>query len=360
MSTATTTSTTEEMTTEVYALLAQANLLRIRGAWQEAVDKCMAAMRIVPGNSAAQSLLGDIYENQGKFDDAIQWYRMALDSNPGSIADKAKLNRLIAIRGHHLDDIGEVPSTVRPDAQLPAGVIAKSNALRATAILCGACLFGIVLTAIIQSHGSADARSHGQSSTSRTLPVDPIDPGQTGMPSGISARDPFEVSIFNSLRTADGLPQDIRFADIFADPRNGRLTLTYVVRPGAVLDRDSVVRSAIRAVESASSVQATGSYAYFTIRILLSADDLVTSPDNGTLIFIGDIGRSDIVDLSTDVPAIPAAQAAAAFTNQWWAPSLTPPAVAPAPPAPPTQQPIADLGQSIASPPPSTQPTAVP
>src|SRR5476651_2171431 len=100
MSTLSTTSTTEEMTTEVYALLAQANLLRIRGAWQEAVDKCMAAMRIIPGNCAAQSLLGDIYENQGKFDDAIQWYRMALDSNPSSIADKAKLNRLIAIRGH--------------------------------------------------------------------------------------------------------------------------------------------------------------------------------------------------------------------------------------------------------------------
>jgi len=348
------------MTTEVYALLAQANLLRIRGAWQEAVDKCMAAMRIVPGNSAAQSLLGDIYENQGKFDDAIQWYRMALDSNPGSIADKAKLNRLIAIRGHNLDDIGEVPSTARPDAQLPAGVIAKSNALRATAILCGACLFGIVLTAIIQSHGSADARSHGQSSISRTLPVDPIDQRQIVSPfsNGIAARDPFEVSIFNSLRTSDGLPQDIRFADIFADPRDGRLTLTYVVRPVAALDRDSVIRSAIRAVESASSIQATGSYAYFTIRILLSADDLVTSPDNGTLIFIGDIGRSDIVDLSTDVNSIPASQAATAFTNQWWAPSLIPPAVAPAPPpapAQPAQQPIADLGQSI-----SSQPTSSP
>ena len=146
---------TEEMTTEVYALLAQANLLRIRGAWQEAVDKCMAAMRIIPGNCAAQSLLGDIYENQGKFDDAIQWYRMALDTNPNSPADKAKLNRLIAIRGHNLDDIGEVPSTCR--VRMPSftsGVIAKSNALRATAILCGACLFGIVLTAIIQSHGS--------------------------------------------------------------------------------------------------------------------------------------------------------------------------------------------------------------
>ena len=331
--------TTEEMTQEVFALMAQAYLLRIRGAWQEAVDKCMAALRIFPGNCAAQSLLGDIYENQGKHDDAIRWYRMALDTNPNSPADKAKLARLIALQGQHLDDIAQVPPPSQVDAQIPAGVIAKSNALRATAILCGACLFGIVLTAIVQSHGSADARRHTQPAN-RTLQIDNDQtyPQQSPFTNIVSARDPFEVTLFDGLRAVD-LPQDIRFADVVADPRNGRLTLTYVVRPEVSVDRDAVLRTALRAVESASSVASSVSYAYFTVRLLLSSDDLVTAPDSGTLIFIGDIGRTDIVDLSTNVASIPSAQVSSAFANQWWAPTLTPPVVAPAPL--PTNQPSA-------------------
>ena len=81
---------------EVYSLLAQANLLRMRGCWEEAVESCMAALRLTPDSHSAQSLLGDIYENQGRLDDAIQWYRMALDLNPTSTADRMKLERLLS------------------------------------------------------------------------------------------------------------------------------------------------------------------------------------------------------------------------------------------------------------------------
>src|SRR5580704_9084425 len=52
-----------DKTQEVDALLTRANLLRIRGNMREAIDCCMAAMRIVPGSVPAQSLLGDIYES---------------------------------------------------------------------------------------------------------------------------------------------------------------------------------------------------------------------------------------------------------------------------------------------------------
>ena len=67
----------------------------MRGRWDEAVDNCMAALRLAPQNASAQSLLGDIYENQGRLDDAIQWYRMALDVSPDSPADQLKLDRLL-------------------------------------------------------------------------------------------------------------------------------------------------------------------------------------------------------------------------------------------------------------------------
>ena len=86
------------LTREVYSLLAQANLLRIRGCWEESVESCMAALRLAPESSSAQSLLGDIYENQGRYDDAAQWYRMALDVNPNSPADRMKLDLLQRLR----------------------------------------------------------------------------------------------------------------------------------------------------------------------------------------------------------------------------------------------------------------------
>lgn len=396
---------TELMTPEVYGLLAQANLLRIRGSWQEAVDKCMEAMRLVPGNGAAQSLLGDIYENQGKIDEAIQWYRMALDTNPGSPADKQKLARLIAMRGQDLDDSyspfpgGErgggrgvddaqvvVQPTLPPSTQpssisgawspapetkpaepwnpLPSTVLAKSNALRATAMICGVLLFGIVLTAVVQSHGTADANSKNQKLHDRDDHnySQPTTIGAAAFP----ARDPFEVGLYNALEQAGGLPADVRFADVIADPRDGRLTLTYIMRPTVNIDRETVLRDALAATESAATVPATESYPYMTIRMLLSDDDLVTSPDSGSWIFIGDIGRADIVDFPTDPSTVPGSQISPVFTNQWWTSSLAPtdsssttpsstPPAAPSPsPAPQMSTPQSMPSTSQSAPPMST------
>jgi tetratricopeptide (TPR) repeat protein len=77
----------------VDALLARANLLRMRGQWADAVELCTEALRADAHNPAAHSLLGDIYENQGRLDKAIHWYQQALEMDPASVADKAKLTR---------------------------------------------------------------------------------------------------------------------------------------------------------------------------------------------------------------------------------------------------------------------------
>jgi tetratricopeptide (TPR) repeat protein len=66
----------------------------MRGQWAEAVERCTEALRADPQSAAAHSLLGDIYENQGRLDKASHWYQLALEQNPESIADKAKLARV--------------------------------------------------------------------------------------------------------------------------------------------------------------------------------------------------------------------------------------------------------------------------
>jgi hypothetical protein len=73
--------------------LIQANLLRMRGRWDEAVQQCVEALQRQPANASAHSLLGDIYENRGRLEDAIHWYQVALELSPTSAADRSKLAR---------------------------------------------------------------------------------------------------------------------------------------------------------------------------------------------------------------------------------------------------------------------------
>lgn len=72
-------------------LLANANVLRMRRQWREAEARCVDVLRKNPNNIHAHSLLGDIYRDQGRLDDAAQWYQMALDLDPNSASDRSKL-----------------------------------------------------------------------------------------------------------------------------------------------------------------------------------------------------------------------------------------------------------------------------
>ncbi len=80
----------------VTPLLARANLLKMRGQWEEAVAVCTDAIRRSPNSATAHALLGDIYLAQGKGGDALHWYRMALDRNPSQTGLAEKHDRLLA------------------------------------------------------------------------------------------------------------------------------------------------------------------------------------------------------------------------------------------------------------------------
>lgn len=75
---------------EIHRLLTRANLNRMRREWPGAVEGCIQVLRLDPGNQTAHSLLGDIYRDQGKMEDAVRWYRMAVDLKPNA-ADESKL-----------------------------------------------------------------------------------------------------------------------------------------------------------------------------------------------------------------------------------------------------------------------------
>ncbi len=108
--------------------LTQANLSRVRGNWNEAIDHCVAVLQADPANASAHALLGDIYADRGRNADAVQWYRMALDLQPNP-AVNVKLSRVeIALEQQAAKQAWISPraaaGTLPPGAETQVGTVA--------------------------------------------------------------------------------------------------------------------------------------------------------------------------------------------------------------------------------------------
>ena len=81
-----------------YLLLMTANVLRLRRQWSLAEAKCSELLKLDPENAAAHSLMGDILRDQERVQDAIEWYKLAVDRDPANETDRRKLEALIERR----------------------------------------------------------------------------------------------------------------------------------------------------------------------------------------------------------------------------------------------------------------------
>lgn len=77
-----------------YSELAEANLLRLRGRYKDALDKCTELLKHTPRDPTLHVLIGDIYRDQGQISEAVQWYQMALDLDPDNPEYAEKLEKL--------------------------------------------------------------------------------------------------------------------------------------------------------------------------------------------------------------------------------------------------------------------------
>lgn len=131
---------------DIRSLLTRANLLRVRGQWEAAAEVCAQVLRLDAQNAAAHSLLGEIYDNQGHLERAIRWYEEALELNPESVADRAKL-----ARAQELLQARQQPRSGRVRS---AGFSWLRVAGIAGAIICG----GIILLAVLLAEDHPSAR----------------------------------------------------------------------------------------------------------------------------------------------------------------------------------------------------------
>ena len=306
---------------EAYTLLAQANLHRMRGQWEDAAGKCMAALRLAPDSASANSLLGDIYENQGRYDDAAQWYRMALDANPDSPADRLKLDRL---RRH--EDALHVPaprtiSPASPVKQAAPSLLLRLKrdpelALRVGAIMAAFGLVLVVFFAYRAAHHSGTLRALGLGGdavvSSKPVVVPPVPGTLPSDPDGTPAHDPSEAALLTTLQGAQDLSkQGIAVYDVQVDPRVSRLTVTFGIPQSPGMTQAQVSQNALRVLQDAAAGVAADT---FTARCFL----IPSSEHGAALAFVGDASREALQAASAPSPGATESPAPVVFSNTWW------------------------------------------
>jgi hypothetical protein len=216
---------------DVYALLSAANLARMRGRWDEAIDKCAEALRLDPNNSTAHSLVGDIYQDQGRKEEAIQWYQMALDLDPDNTADRVKIDRL------------------KTPPPLPAKAAPFSYWSRigvSSAVILAFLMMSVGLMALIRFKRPAGPTPHRTSGEPPPLhlppglrpttppnffPLPSVSPGKPTPDALSKLETPRESALHSALATRLGGAKEIDVFYVQMDPETSDATVSVFFRP---------------------------------------------------------------------------------------------------------------------------------
>ncbi|MBW3623623.1 MAG: tetratricopeptide repeat protein [Armatimonadetes bacterium] len=307
-----------------FARLSAANLARMRGQWEEAIQKCVDALRHDPHNSTAHSLIGDIYQDQGRREEAIQWYQMALDLDPNNAADRTKLDRLL-----NPEITTSVP--VRPPFWMRVGI----PAALALAFLMMAVGVWALLSARqgepnwITQPGDPPPldlpprlRPPQNQATAPPSRPGPSRPAPVFVPSGIeTAREgKLHRAITLQMSPKEG---EIRVVDVQIDPGAESAAITLLIRPREGLAAPALLRLAAEAATQAYRLD--GYLQSAKVRVLVPVTG-GTAPDLA------------LVAQSMRNLASAATTPSGVFSTLWWSPALfpaTPPTPAPSPAPPP-------------------------
>lgn len=352
-------------TRQIESLLAAANLMRMRGQWKDAEARCVEVIRADPNNQHAHSLLGDIYRDQGQFEEARQWYQMALDLNPKNDADRVKLAEVERERARQAAD-GAKRSARTASSPLGSPSLALGTQkllgrspvfwLRALTVL--SVLFMVTVVALLVMlrnrprlepitpsgtvTGNASTTETTVSASRNTRPgfpgpqsafpplpppaaepapgtantLRPSSPAPSPPPpSSDSTASAQENALRDYLqRTAGLFNNSLSLGAATIDPRQQRVTLLLLRVPNGAT-RENLIREAMQA---ASVVFSLGEwYQRVTVHTRLNGGRERAEP-----VFVGDLERADWQNLS---PNATTDEMERLFTNVWWAYNYTPP-----------------------------------
>jgi len=240
----------------VHPELAQANLLRLRGDVDAAERKCLSILKRFPNEPEAHVLLGELSADRGDWRRAVEWYELAVDLNPTSTADQAKLEdakRRVqdAETAETVEQLG-LPETPSRTPWLVGAVVV---------ILCLVIVAAVVTnrqptnrtppplrTRVVAPMDQTDSGSSGDNSQSAT------DSGSQGSTGGAAPVAPTPSMPVEDRTLLDLLvkrsTEGGQIQSLVEDPRDHNITLTYVVpsngdarKVGAILAKDALSQS---------------------------------------------------------------------------------------------------------------------
>ena len=137
---------------QINALLERAYRLRKAGDIPGALALCNEILELRPTSTSAHSLLGQLYELSGDRQRAIAAYERVLEINPGSIADRVKLDEL---RDQTTSSAGSRPHIVLADRNM--GRQDSRGMLAVAAYACGLMVLGGAAALFLRTHNDATA-----------------------------------------------------------------------------------------------------------------------------------------------------------------------------------------------------------
>ncbi len=286
-----------------YLPLAHANLRRLRGDWKAAQDAVVEVLRQFPNSATGHSLLGDIYSDQQLYQEAVQWYQMALDLDPDNQADSRKLQ----VAQARLDARNAPP-------EVPAAPVSRFSALRVIALAGTLVLAGIIGVGFWFKQGSAPIPEPARPTTSTrapaTAPEKPVEQVRNPAPAVQILQTPREANLAHILsKSIDIHWRGLALSQVQIDERQQITVLTL---------------NASAIPWSQSTLEDISSGAFYATRIALQSDTAlkgaaarvlmpVTSASGTTVeqVFRGALDRPQ-----ADTPPLQ-------WTDQWWKPGLT-------------------------------------
>jgi hypothetical protein len=305
---------------EVGAYLTSANLHRIRKEWDEAIADATEALRIDPDNADIASLIGAIYQERGMLDDAVIWFQMALEMNPDSAYDRARLKQV-------KDSIAQGDASHKPQDRLR--MLEKRTRIWAIGMaFVVVLLFALSLTG---KHKNAEYASRpsvrqGESTSDVDQAAPPIRTQAnttTGKSSqsqkseslsgagASSIRTPAEIKINQNISQAGGI-ESAKVDDVIADPRQAVVIVTYSI-PAASLNKGSILTTSAAVAKAAFAANAE-------VKIVTARCVVTPGGESSTQIaFVGDIARRALETLGTNPTSD---QIETSFTGIWWNPQI--------------------------------------
>lgn len=227
---------------EVENALAKANVLRMRGEVGLAKELCREILTHVPESEYTHALMGDIWADEGRLDEAIKWYELAASYHPESELIRQRLNT-----AHQHQKEAEAFET----AQKLGIPTTKNKILGFTAVML-AMVAAIAGISFFLGRKLKDGESPGKVIT-REIAGNPVEQQatnpsvQTNEPSGIAD----DKALLDDLRKIEALGENVLAA--WTDPRGGGLVVTLL----GVNDRplETVADSAARILDSRPTVE---------------------------------------------------------------------------------------------------------